>query len=165
MRWLRQTYIIGFWLAAVSAIAFFMALIAFAQHRQLPMREVFAEIQKDIREPSAHKQLPRREVLVEKQKDIGGWSMGLTGGGGGVAPDQVGVSVPFAVVPAAPLLDATLTVLISGFTCLVSSVGAFSSMLLSWRLDRRQSRETALRLAQMQIELDKVRSHKTVDQS
>jgi len=66
--------------------------------------------------------------------------------------------------PAAVLLDAPLTVLISGVTCLISTVGAFSAMLLAWRLDRRQSRESELRITQLQIELERSRQVK-VDQS
>jgi hypothetical protein len=66
--------------------------------------------------------------------------------------------------PARPILDASLTVIISGVTCLVSTLGAFSTMLLSWRLDRRQSRETELRIAQLQIEVERSRQVK-VDQS
>jgi hypothetical protein len=56
---------------------------------------------------------------------------------------------------------ASLTVLISGVTCVVSTLTAFSTLLLSWRLDRRQSREAELRFAQMQIELDKARTSQT----
>jgi hypothetical protein len=63
-----------------------------------------------------------------------------------------------------PVLDASLAVIISGVTCLVSTVGAFSTMFLAWRLDRRQSRETELRIAQLQIEVERSRQVK-VDQS
>ena len=60
-----------------------------------------------------------------------------------------------------PLLNASLlTIMISGVTCLVSTVGAFSTMLLAWRLDRRQSQETALRIAQLQIEVERSRQVK-----
>jgi len=58
----------------------------------------------------------------------------------------------------------SLTILISGVTCLVSTMGAFSTMFLAWRLDRRQSRETSLRIAQLQIDLERSRQVK-VDQS
>jgi hypothetical protein len=63
------------------------------------------------------------------------------------------------------MADASLTVLISCVTCFVTALGSFSAMFLAWRLDRRQSREAELRLAQMQIELDKARTCKVVDQS
>jgi hypothetical protein len=66
------------------------------------------------------------------------------------------------VNPAPPALDASLTVLISGVTCLVSTLTGFSTLLLSWRLDRRQSKETALHLAQMQFELDQARNRLSV---
>ena len=60
--------------------------------------------------------------------------------------------------------ELSLTVIISGVTCFVSTVGAFSTMLLAWRLDRRQSQETALRIAQLQIEVERSRQVK-VEQS
>jgi hypothetical protein len=60
----------------------------------------------------------------------------------------------------APITEASLTVIISGVTCLVSTLGAFSTMFLAWRLDRRQSRETELRIAQLQIEVERARQAK-----
>jgi hypothetical protein len=45
---------------------------------------------------------------------------------------------------------ASVTLVISGVTCAVSSLGAFSAMWLAWRADRRQAREQELRFAQMQ---------------
>jgi len=38
-----------------------------------------------------------------------------------------------------PMREASLAMLISGVTCLVTTSGSFSAMLLAWRLDRRQS--------------------------
>lgn len=63
--------------------------------------------------------------------------------------------------------ELSLTVLISGVTCLVSTVGAFSTMLLAWRLDRRQTKEAELRFSLMQIDMERSRqvSQFKVDQS
>ena len=72
---------------------------------------------------------------------------------------------PASAATPAPILDASLTVIISGVTCLVSTLGAFSTMFLAWRLDRRQSRETELRIAQLQIEVERSRSQVKVGQS
>jgi hypothetical protein len=65
----------------------------------------------------------------------------------------------------------SLAVLISGVTCLVTTITSFSTMILAWRLDRRQSREdrrqsreTSLRIAQLQVDLERSRQVK-VDQS
>src|SRR5262249_41990050 len=67
-------------------------------------------------------------------------------------------SLPHVEEAQPPLLNASLlTIMISRVTCLVSTVGAFSTMLLAWRLDRRQSQETALRIAQLQTELERSR--------
>jgi hypothetical protein len=56
------------------------------------------------------------------------------------------------------------TVVISGVTCLATTIGAFSGMFIAWRLDRRQTKEAALRFAQLQAEVERSRQVK-VDQS
>ena len=61
-----------------------------------------------------------------------------------------------------PWADAT--VVISGVTCLATTIGAFSGMFIAWRLDRRQTKEAALRFAQLQAEVERSRQVK-VDQS
>jgi hypothetical protein len=61
-----------------------------------------------------------------------------------------------------PWADAT--VVISGVTCLVTTIGAFSGMFIAWRLDRRQTKEAALRFAQLQGDSERSRQVK-VDQS
>jgi hypothetical protein len=58
----------------------------------------------------------------------------------------------------------TPTVVISGLTLLGSTITGFSTMWLAWRLDRRQSQETAVRTAQLQIEVERSRQVK-VEQS
>jgi hypothetical protein len=55
-------------------------------------------------------------------------------------------------------------VVISGVTCFVTTLGALSTMVLAWRLDRRQSREMELRIAQLQSELQ-ARARQNVDQT
>jgi hypothetical protein len=76
-------------------------------------------------------------------------------------PPEVQTPAPAPQVQTpATVLDASLTVLISGVTCLVTTIGSFSAMLLAWRLDRRQSRETALRIAQLQVDLERSRQVK-----
>jgi hypothetical protein len=66
-----------------------------------------------------------------------------------------------------PVQDASLAMLISGVTCLVTTIGSFSTMILAWRLDRRQSREAAFRIAQLQVDLERSRqgTQVKVDQS
>jgi len=74
----------------------------------------------------------------------------------------------FAVPPDVP--GSVLSQLISTATLGVSTVTAFSTMWLAWRLDRRQAREaelrareSELRVAQLQIEVNKSRQPRTED--
>jgi hypothetical protein len=136
---LRRSSQIGFVIAGIAAIVFVVETISLpAPGPRAPANYEF-EPPRPPREVSGPQGLPRPDLL----------------------PYAPNVEAP------APPPDASLTLIISGVTCLVSTVGAFSTMLLAWRLDRRQSRETELRIAQLQIEIERSRqiSQVKVDQS
>jgi len=48
---------------------------------------------------------------------------------------------------------AVLTVLISSLTLLIAMIGTTSTIILSWRADRRQSEEFKLKIQQLELEL------------
>jgi hypothetical protein len=49
--------------------------------------------------------------------------------------------------------------LIATITCVVSTISTVSSLWLSWRADRRQSREMDVKLTQLQMDLERQRQH------
>jgi membrane-bound ClpP family serine protease len=52
---------------------------------------------------------------------------------------------------------AVLTVLISSLTLLIAMIGTTSTIILSWRADRRQSEEFKLKIQQLELELAEAR--------
>lgn len=65
------------------------------------------------------------------------------------------------IAGSSPALSAALV--ISIVTCCVSTVTSFSSLALSWRADRRQARETDLKIAQLELQLEEARAKRPLN--
>jgi hypothetical protein len=52
-------------------------------------------------------------------------------------------------------------VLVSAFTALISAIGTISAVILAWRSDRRDAREKALKIAQLERELEAAKAQPT----